>query len=742
MSNILLSLGKDNEALAILSISLATDAPSSYSIENGADSNFNENDLITFLSSRSKHIVPSTRDQPQASNVARASIRRFVKILVDTRIEAGHTETRQRLEKVIEISSFLETITKNIFVNPSVSNVDCGTEVLCGASIGAIFQAFVRKRKSNEDFQHVCYQCICILCDIIVQLGSNLQQLTTEESQKSSLESLMCDYESLLKSAIDIVQDSCCNLPPAFVPILCGILYLVASVSLMPFQNYLTEILQNRITVCFESQLIAMSIELAAESLQKFESVRSVDSKGHLHDLASTLWNVVNLCMTRLNHIYKSETGILDANIVKLVQSCLETDVSVCQIFPPDTEVKKLTKHCMMWTLINLQHFYESNGDFFRSSMLASSVLSLTDDKVAAERNWFLARLNTSLIQLTSIAGIEDIVEHPLPSSFPQQEYDFSNWLAVCESQLSEIRLALLWSGSCSHLLHYPNEELKRMRDTTMQMRSESDANLEFLFFWVLSTIELAHAEIATSSGRFLQALDHIQLCIQYCQNMIASSGTAFKLLQLESFWVYAVCGTFPQMAGERFNQCLFLKSSIYHRLGDHRKAKAYLLSLADVLGIEKVTNGKDRLHNVQDSILSFATSSLLKNRRYSRQRVQMECLSSPFDFVVHNLTSSVLERITTKLSSPSSGTQDIALDLTTLQDLVSGEFSSEGWPSNFPAISHLVFFFKLETFCTESLWHQHFSLVSKIIIIRLCQWKTSPHLKGIVIYDQLFQRN
>ena len=96
------------------------------------------------------------------------------------------------------------------------------------------------------------------------------------------------------------------------------------------------------------------------------------------------------------------------------------------------------------------------------------------------------------------------------------------------------------------------------------------------------------------------------------------------------------------------------------------------MMYIAELLDIPEIRNGKDRLSALHDIIGVFSKfSASLRRRQYSRLQLQMQSLASPYDVVLHSISTSSL-KIGNFLERKADDEQ--VMHFETIRDLIAGK--------------------------------------------------------------------
>jgi hypothetical protein len=518
-----------------------------------------------------------------------------------------------------------------------------------------------------------------LLVDVLVEFGAMLQQVYPNEDPDEDnliLKCLQHQYQCLITQVIDLVRTFVSDNPSSFlVSTILGMLNLVASTSLLPYRSFYHETIQQVSFEKLESGPICMARQLAHESFQNLEAANTCTiPKGWISIFATLRTSVFQY--RGILQSWRMQEDFLGTHAMELFGHCRHSADLVRQNNPAIKGAKQFTKQSIIWTLMHFQNLLEYHGDSLRATVVALWALTLVDDDDTGESNWLRAMAITSWMHGGSTTrALKLSVDESFTSSDPVATPRSTAWIATCELILAEIRLGFTHPNRNPEYLSYPNENLEIMKTEVESTDFATDENIRLLSQWLLSTIELTHSEIAASAGFFSQALLHIQLCIRHCQTVMSKSQLLFKSHEDEPFWLHVACSTLFTRASQRYTESLSRKSQLYYRIGDHRKATSYTLSIANFLGIDPSSRGKDRRTNLQDLVSSFTKATLVRQRRYLRVQVELQCLSSAYDLVVRSFSCSTLQALSLKVFDAPKEDRDILSDLEALQDLLSGKW-------------------------------------------------------------------
>jgi len=282
------------------------------------------------------------------------------------------------------------------------------------------------------------------------------------------------------------------------------------------------------------------------------------------------------------------------------------------------------TKKWMIWNLMNMKSRLDFEGDHTRAARLAFLALALADKSEAAEMEWLSS---VSIESYLRIPGLQRrfvlSVNNEVFESANRNGQESLDWLA---SQGLRLSLSML-NGRTDESID--NDQLTKIT------KSENHCEKSLLSMWVLSSLAIAQTQLAHQSGNAVVALKQIQLCIMYCQRIMAETRySPAKKIEVP-FWFAVTRMTLFIQASHRYAECLIMKSQTFIQLGDHRKAWSCILTIPRVLGVAaNIPKTNDRTLMLQHTISSLMSSKPLILRRFNRLRVAINCLFSPSDLV------------------------------------------------------------------------------------------------------------
>ena len=679
LASILQSIGMVDEACLVLSLVIVTEMPRCYSLQHSGT--WSELDCLNFFAARSKNVILPVASQPEATKLAKSSIRRLVNIFGDSEKQTNNTGTvrfERRAPKELKISSALYLLKESICSGLPIVDLfakACGIEFHLGQLLGAVFQgsqslAESPGKKLNSSFSKPAM----LLADVLVEFGTMIKKVVRKEDpdeDDSILNDLLQQYQVLVVQINDLVPDFVSDpVFPSSNSTILGMFKMVASTSVLPCQNFYDEFMQKLKVEFSECGTHRIARELAEESLQNFETANSGIMSGAWVSISTSLRaSVYQYC--RILQSWRLPEESMVTNDLKLLYLCRHSAEIAEQTTGNTTGLDRFLKQSIIWTLIHFQNILECRGDSLQATVVALWALSLENESDADENDWLRSITMSSWINGGSLTRALDLSVEESSTNLPSLSPNSIAWIAIYERLLNEIRLDLSRSNCILGNYCYPYEKLVKIKSEVSNIDSGKSETIFLLSQWLLSTIELTHSEIAASAGLFSQALKHSQQCIRHCQTLMKST---FLFEPDAPFWVLAACSTLFGRARQRYTESLGRKSKIYYLIGDYRKATAAIETFAGFLGIDVSTREKDRRNKLQHLISSFTTGASAHQRKYLRLNVKQQCFSSAYDLVARNFSSSTLEGLSEKLFH---GPQEVLCtppEIETLQDLLSGK--------------------------------------------------------------------
>eukprot|EP00934_Nitzschia_sp_Nitz4_P004977 Nitzschia sp. Nitz4//scaffold71_size96697//60675//66779//NITZ4_004701-RA/size96697-processed-gene-0.45-mRNA-1//-1//CDS//3329557265//4967//frame0 len=458
-----------------------------------------------------------------------------------------------------------------------------------GHSLFDVFSALVGQctcHEGNFDVE-MTTQFVVILADMLVELGSNIAGL------ESVPEGTMQNFLSLFY----LFKDTSERLPflsPRVEAAMC----IMASTALIPMS--MTSYLRGGTT----AEAPPCVIECAKDFLN--------DAYTLLKDGGESLLIVGVAHYTALLQAGATD----DTEFLGVVQTAVIS-------YKKYVEENDSERHCLLWHLVLLHCRFASNWDSIHSKLVMRWLVQCINCEGGQDIAWFYSFVGEVL------PNVDIPVEMEIGESCG---WDDTSLFVSLEMKLAAIRRRLRFSELMS--LRRVHEEAKQIAGFIDGLPSPTNQNHLELLHWVLSSSEQTLGECSLAAGNYAEALQHFKDAGRHCLN---ATNRKHRVVGDFCFWERVVRSTMPVRATLRYAEMLQFRVLVYSRMGDHRKATAYMGSLADFLRVElRRVQGDEGPH------LSDLYSNVNSTRRAGdlhRFNAELRCASVPLDMIVNNIS-------------------------------------------------------------------------------------------------------
>jgi hypothetical protein len=185
---------------------------------------------------------------------------------------------------------------------------------------------------------------------------------------------------------------------------------------------------------------------------------------------------------------------------------------------------------------------------------------------------------------------------------------------------------------------------------------------------WILSSLYLTLTEYSAASGNFTEALNHSQEACRHCMAVVSLVRSSRNVLgdEIGPPWASVSRSTLLPRAKQRYSELLSLRSRLYMRVGDHRKAVAYLATLSDFLGIKSERIDPETCIDIQALLNRY---SVLQEAKFRRLSAEIRCSATSQDIFAKGVENSGK----TWLLEAWSQSNDISRQIQVILDVLSG---------------------------------------------------------------------
>lgn len=269
-----------------------------------------------------------------------------------------------------------------------------------------------------------------------------------------------------------------------------------------------------------------------------------------------------------------------------------------------DDDIYLLAKKWTIWAVSNITNLCETRGCKEKATVLSLWLIALTENDHFS-RIWYTSTLLSTCADENNTACLAG------PYNFVSTKGEDAGSLSESTHQLFEIELDLcrrhlqtLNSGADCATSY--SRQASFLGGLFRQLECRASDNDQLLHLWVMSTLCLVHSDLAASYGYFPSALHWTQQCMRYCQAIMKQAN--FNFQSTASVIVEASATSILARATLRYIQVLSKRPKLHYRLGDYRKADAYIRSVLDFLkiGTDRLEEDEERPNQLQQLLRSL----------------------------------------------------------------------------------------------------------------------------------------
>eukprot|EP00980_Cylindrotheca_fusiformis_P023476 scaffold10507_cov128-Cylindrotheca_fusiformis.AAC.9 len=577
--------------------------------------------------------------------IVKATIRRIMAVYYDSGFECLRKDN-PTVKRSLTLSSTLDMLMQRDATTGCISSLlkdDFGTDMNCVSLVMATFLS---------NLNTMTYKKLTMLVDVIVYLGEGISRFLVASTSRERLDCILSGYESVVSIAAKAVSVLGSH---SMSSLFASLLHLVAATSLLPVRSFYGDTIQGTNLRSLKELQVGAFKKFTRQSKEYVDSV----SVSELPEIFLSLAQAFRLSVHQFSLYVDGIQPTGDSSNVKMadfIELCKDTIDRHVEMQPRGSMATRWIK----WTLMNLQSRLLYKGDMSKSATIALWTLPLVDPDDIGERCWFYSIAILAYLGSQSGSGealLEDV------GLFVSKD------TLSCPMSFKTIaEYTLLLSVSSLQTYRRGRDEgidLTCVKKEIEELSSNVEGDVLVLSKWLLSSIEISQARNSLRSGFFPAALEHIKACSALCQSIMAQPRISAGATPETPLWVYLARATLFIQSNQRYADCILLKSHVYIRLGDHRKASTYIMALSGVFGIEvPPLNTKDRRLMLRGAILSYLSAESSVIRNIARWRLEIESMASPSDLVIKEFSAISPQELTSNWNNE-------GFDLTMIQDLI-----------------------------------------------------------------------
>jgi hypothetical protein len=617
LANAMQSSGFYHLALAVLACVIAQELPNCYEDDSRGDlvlEEWTDIEVLHFLAARSKNVfspssTTSTDCHPTA--LARSSIRRLIAVKQQLVKEQSITDPAKY------DASTQQAWNAFLMGSGGISSLDNMQDILSSSSVALLLPKILQWQQPKGDeptrASWTLRSCL-VYVDAMVELGASMQGDLPETEE--SLSQTTWQVEDCLALGRHLESELIPQLKSShdFLPVLVKVVVsttLTNSKMMVDFSRIDND----------NERSIDAAIELAHDAMKVLESLSpNANEKGEV--CTQLLTAVVSrFCY----HIEARRGETTDVELFQHFQKAMAAFRTEATSQSSDA-IHEFCRKSFLWTLSHFQIQLESSGDSIRSVIAMHWVLEVLDESDPDECAWFRSTAISSFLA-SPLSKTTDI-----PHEIPQDCYPRSmEWFAQTELSLASLRAQISAAGADSQAI---SKRAKSIKSEIKATETSTDKR-DIISQWVVCSVELTLAECAASAGSFTEALKHLQESCRQCMAVVSSARFSAGNSGDSPLWENVARSTLHSRANKRYAELLGLRSQLYSRIGDHRKAISYLSTLADFLGIDLGHVNKESGPNVESML---GSGSDLGSKAFRRLNAEIRCSASSIDLVANNL--------------------------------------------------------------------------------------------------------
>lgn len=643
-ANDLESSGMKHHALVSIVYAIAHDICNCYRIQDCASSapemDTDDTRLLQFLASRSNNVIPATTTTGEPTPLTRSLIRKLVTLILDSGAEHGDLNENQPEF----ISAWRNLVGHDTYMTFFKEQNSATSTTIIPVLVQEVQLQLSRERLPSSS----CGLQIMLMVDVLTDMGNSIQKLTDDE------EKFLDVYGVIVEELQRLV-----GLLPANNSIAKSALLVVASSSLYAVQR--NDIFLNKTEPNTASLLKASALDSATQyAYDAFDEIETPEGQPGEDNLSKTLMLVVvqSLCCS-----LESAQGLNKK--ADLFQFCGDAIGGIREAEPAhDNKVQVLLRDWVVWTIFMIQSEYQTEGDSVRCQIASFWILECLNDNQNSVSDWLRATVSGSYrSEPFCTAGInfldeaESLSSHQGPLSI--------DWFVRVDYLFAMLRASV--DGPTEGDLIKVNEYLQMLHSMLVSDQDTISADIDFMVHWTLSSFSLKEALDAEADSSFLLALEAAQLAGKHCQAVIKLTRTTYQKNVVRSLLEHVAWSTILFRSNHRYAEILRMRSEIYGRLGDHRKAAAYIASLGEFIGTDLGAVGRGEQPNLE---AMFSSASTLAARQYRRIGASTYGVAMPIDLIIKSLNDA---RSNWPVSTFSTS-DDVSEQLETIFDALAGK--------------------------------------------------------------------
>lgn len=491
----------------------------------------------------------------------------------------------------------------------------------------SILVSFRKLNQSDSTIGNSCaFQFVCFMVEVMALFGQSLSKTAGKQGpEKQNFEAALKNLHLFLGLLCQMIIELKVQYPEVFT----GILSLAAYTAIAPGDTILENDAQGLGIAIFLFKESATTI--LKEAIDRLGARRGEANYSHVA-LCESIRITLRKILFDQSHV--SEKFQPSSELINDCISVADCLVNASHLVNKD---KLLTwaMHCTISALSELQNNVESLGDQINAVILSFWTFALSQE-FSSCRSWFASSVFTVCLKDGSRIGLgrSSMVQLSRTNDDIQQQ-ETASWIFEKENLICHMRVELLQTGMDDELnLNAMMKTLQEIKTEAEKFHYEGDDSLHILHLWLLSTIYLAELDANVAGGCYADALESSQMCLRYCQAIMKRVGPTSRN---GDSWIPALASsTVLSRSLRRYIAVLSRRPMLYYRIGDHRKAAAYMRSALDFCRFEtKSTNLKDVHGNPVEDLIKALVLAPLGLKSQIRLFLEIRSWSSTQEIII-----------------------------------------------------------------------------------------------------------
>lgn len=584
--------------------------------ESMEHSSKNETDFFRYLLSKTNNAIVPDKSSPDLSAMSRSICRRLSSLLFQSQIATSQADGIVNVFKH-SVSPLLTTALESISSRDVITrDTFFGLEQVLSSQSDACQLAFISS-----------------LVDVLHNVGQYIQQTSSVEFDL--YQSTVDIFMEIFASIDRMLSSNKGKLSAAYR----SLVRVIAASSLLPNGVFSPSTRKNLLKKT-SSVLVDSATHLLYSGTSAFDGINVSSPNISTTDLldACIQNSIQSLCLVLLNASHEQERAAM--NYSELVNEC---SVLVGRLASkPDDEndmIMSFTKRIATWTLMRTQSFLDKKGE-----KTLSTVVGLLCRELQKEGSLARVWMSSSVLHTSIDGSFTPAISSEMVESVDEKTKDETvgcpDWIFHTEYELCRLRLELLHARLENELSF--ESITKRLQAIKLEIECAKKTNNDetvVLISWLESTLFMVHSDVSIVFGCYPAALRSTQRCLECCKEIMKLTGSS---ADISDDWLTAVASsTVLGKAAHRYIQVLSRRPKLYYRMGDHRKAMAYMQAVFEFLKVDlEVTERlEDQPVTMLQNLVRVMQNAPTSAKRYSRLYLEIKSWASTPELTYQELS-------------------------------------------------------------------------------------------------------